>query len=71
MSLRATLRSVDDLIIFAMAERKRGVRLAFVAKRMNLPASYLSAAIQRVKAADIKECAFWGDNPASVKRAYE
>lgn len=63
-------RSVDDLILAALKDRQRGVRVGWIAKKLGVSPSYISKATQIVKLADQKECKFWGDNPKKIMGAY-
>ena len=63
-------RESDETILYAMAERRRGVSVVEIARRLRLRPPYVSVAMQRVKAADIQECATWGDSPTEVRRFY-
>ena len=63
-------RESDETILYAMAERRRSVSVVEIARRLRLRPPYVSVAMQRVKDADIKECATWGDSPSEVRRFY-
>lgn len=68
--VKDTPRASDDAVLYAMAERQRGVPMVEIARLLGLRPPYLSTMIQRVKAADIQECATWGDSPTEVRRFY-
>lgn len=69
--IREAPREADEIILFALREKQRGVRVHAIAKRLDMDPAYVSAMMQRVKNSDAKECAYWGDNPKKIRGFYE
>ena len=63
-------RQYDERVLRVLALRSQGADLETCATEIGSNVSSVSKMISKARLADIQECAFWGDKPATVAAAW-